>query len=534
MLLEIFVPAAVIILPILIPLNATNPKKVGVKGLDELGWQNYDPAQTSRFWAHLILAILFLFWVFFVVRKELRGYIRVRQSYLTSPQHRLRASATTVLITSIPRKWLTYEALNGLYDVMPGGIRNIWINRDFDELDQKIQQRDMFAKKLESAETNLIRNAKRKQLEREAKAEKARKKGKSVPDLEKRTATESDVTRTELHTTATPALGTAPASNDADLDDPSATKARIQEGKGHIGETVPRVDISRMNTSETSAVAGAENDFGKIQARVSDEFRGHSADDAAPLEPQIENETSKPTGRRKPGQKAITINEPQPLQRDLPSFDITTPTSTVAASETPITNRDAQDNEEDVHHWAQANAVPQRGRNFKFWKTDSHNIRVPSPEPHKRVPDNAAHDASALVQAGDVEKRTVVENKEVASSKLLGLITNKNSKAIQDDDAEYPVASYDEYADDQGFKDQPLWKKYLDVSDRDTTRLPLWGQSWLPYMPSWTFIGTKVDVIYHCRKELARLNLEIEQDQQVETFETAIVRFLATNYTSGT
>lgn len=94
---------------------------------------------------------------------------------MTSPQHRLRASATTVLVTAIPRKWLTYEALDGLYDVFPGGIRNIWINRNFDELNDKVQLRDSLAKKLESAETSLIRNAKKihnEWLEKEAKASK--------------------------------------------------------------------------------------------------------------------------------------------------------------------------------------------------------------------------------------------------------------------------------------------------------------------------------------------------------------------------
>ena len=97
---------------------------------------------------------------------ELRGYIRLRQAYLTSPQHRLRASATTVLVTAIPRKWCTFEALNGLYDIFPGGIRNIWINRNYDELGEKVKQRDKLARALEGAETSLIRNAKKAHLRR--------------------------------------------------------------------------------------------------------------------------------------------------------------------------------------------------------------------------------------------------------------------------------------------------------------------------------------------------------------------------------
>jgi hypothetical protein len=172
MLLKIFVPSAILVLPILIPINTQLKYKADVSGLDKLSWQNYDPAHTGRFWAHLILAVIVLFWTCYVIYDELRGYIRVRQAYLTSPQHRLRASATTVLVTSIPRKWLTYEALDGLYDVFPGGIRNIWINRNFDALNDKVQLRDKLALKLEGAETSLIRNSKKKQLEMKEKEEK--------------------------------------------------------------------------------------------------------------------------------------------------------------------------------------------------------------------------------------------------------------------------------------------------------------------------------------------------------------------------
>lgn len=389
------------------------------------------------------------------------GYIRVRQSYLTSPQHRLRASATTVLVTSIPRKWLTYEALNGLYDVMPGGIRNIWINRDFDELDQKIQLRDSLAKKLESAETNLIRNAKRKQLEHIAKVEKAKKKGKPIPDTEKFPEPASE---TKSPKVANPA--------------PSINLR---------AETPPNQDFEKSG-------------------------------------------------------KSVEFDRPQ-SERGMTSFEVTTPT-TITESETPINNShdDSETRSKDVeagrattttqipnsgpraaHHWAQANSAPRRGRSLRFWEGDSHGIRVPSPEPHRQVDtENVPHDASAAAQPESPEKRATIENKEVASSKLLGLFTNKNSKAIGEGETYDGRACNEDFTDDQGFDVEPMWKKYLDASDRDTTRLPLWGQSWLPYMPSWTFIGQKVDLIYHCRQELARLNMEIEQDQKVRLLHRSI------------
>ena len=187
-LLKIFVPCMMVLLPILLPVNAVKGRgpnfAVGpfnqttysnVNGLDILAWGNVSPYKNNRYWTHLVLAlavVVYTCWVFF---DEFRGYIRLRQAYLTSPQHRLRASATTVLVTAIPLKWCTFEALDGLYDVFPGGIRNIWINRDFDELSEKIKKRDKIAKTLESAETALIRKAKQAAMKKASKE--AKKKG---------------------------------------------------------------------------------------------------------------------------------------------------------------------------------------------------------------------------------------------------------------------------------------------------------------------------------------------------------------------
>lgn len=149
MLLKIFGPAALIFIPILLPINKVGITGSDQRGLDQFAWQNITPSHTDRLWAHLIMAVLLVGYFCYTVYYELKGYIRMRQAYLTSPQHRIRASATTVLVTNIPRKWLTKEELDGLYDVFPGGVRNIWINRNYDELDDLVQKRDDVAQTLE-------------------------------------------------------------------------------------------------------------------------------------------------------------------------------------------------------------------------------------------------------------------------------------------------------------------------------------------------------------------------------------------------
>lgn len=130
MLLKIFVIIALAIIPILIPINYIGGKGgKDVQGLDRLAWSNITPKNTQRYWAHLLLALTLIIVFCYMFYDEMRKYIRMRQAYLTSPQHRLRASATTVLVSAIPNSWLTIQRLVELYDVFPGGIRNVWINR---------------------------------------------------------------------------------------------------------------------------------------------------------------------------------------------------------------------------------------------------------------------------------------------------------------------------------------------------------------------------------------------------------------------
>lgn len=167
MCLKIFFPMAVFILPILIPLNVSNGKgtdtiagtSYNVTGLDKLAWGNVSPEHTNRYWAHLILAVGVIAWVCFLFHQELKHYIVKRQEFLGSPSHRLKASSTTVLITDIPDSLCNVEALTEMYDDFPGGLRRIWINRQYGPIVQKDQKRKKFENLLENAETDIIRKA---------------------------------------------------------------------------------------------------------------------------------------------------------------------------------------------------------------------------------------------------------------------------------------------------------------------------------------------------------------------------------------
>ena len=273
-LLRIFLPCALVLLPILFPINIVGGRGpnfaqgefntsswTNVQGLDVLAWGNIHPRHNHRYWAHLILAlgvIGYTCWVFF---DELKGYIRLRQAYLTSPQHRLRASATTVLITAIPLKWCTYEALDGLYDVFPGGIRNIWINRNFDELNDKVKERDKLARSLESAETKLIKKCKEKAKETAEKENKKKGNRKSKIQLSEQ-QTEED--RAGLAMAQTDGLSAGNPHQigqtlDEILDDSSEDEASRQDYFHHKKPLVPIPIIGQG----IEAVGQGINDLGK-------------------------------------------------------------------------------------------------------------------------------------------------------------------------------------------------------------------------------------------------------------------------------
>ncbi|KAH7142373.1 hypothetical protein DER46DRAFT_518156 [Fusarium sp. MPI-SDFR-AT-0072] len=173
-LLLAFFPIATLVIPVLIPLNyvdgrghqldadgraAKDHDNAQVTGLDTLAWGNIRPSNAHRYWAHLVISILTIAWVCALFFYEMRAYIEMRQTHLTSADHRSRPSAATILVDSIPDEMCTDSKLRKLFNHFPGGVKNIWINRDFSLLLQLIDRRDAIVQQLEVAETTLIRNA---------------------------------------------------------------------------------------------------------------------------------------------------------------------------------------------------------------------------------------------------------------------------------------------------------------------------------------------------------------------------------------
>jgi hypothetical protein len=179
MMVKIFFPIWIISWAVLLPVTAVNSTVDGRDGLDKLSFGNISNTKQTRYAAHLILVWFFTFWVYYNIKQEMRHFIVTRQRHLIDPEHAKSVQANTILITGIPAKYLTQDALYKLYKNLPGGVKKIWINRNLKELPDIYDRRMTACDKLESAETALLNTAAKLRL----KAQKSAAKGKgSAPE----------------------------------------------------------------------------------------------------------------------------------------------------------------------------------------------------------------------------------------------------------------------------------------------------------------------------------------------------------------
>ncbi|KAL8839914.1 MAG: hypothetical protein Q9176_004141 [Flavoplaca citrina] len=554
-LLKIFVPLAFLILPVLIPVNNVHGRgphfAVGkyanndtvynnVTGMDLLAWGNVRPEQNNRYWVHLVLALVVIIYTCFVFFDELRGYIRLRQSYLTSPQHRLRASATTVLVTAIPRKWCTYDALDGLYDVFPGGIRNIWVNRNFDELNEKVKQRNKLARSLESAQTNLIRNAKKAHI---AQLKKAAKKSTSEEVKEKaamqvKTADESGqnlamrggISSGDPHQV----LHTLDEALDGSSSAGSRTASQERQKKRVvpipvIGQGIEVVGQGIENLGKTM-FRGLKQVQRDVDGRLTTQGGFAPAADGQDCRSNYSKSSEAPTLRTEnDGNVAVdTYNTgyKHHSRDNTPSNHHTQVAAPQSFETTPETGYSSQSPYKTSFDSRVDGAMdrPSRGDNNKehvlkpnlmFWKHGKNiPFGIPSPTPHGYEEDEfplSDRESSNAAETPSPTRKGAI-GKENQKSRLVGWVpflrSSSGGKQTVSASSHYPEAYDKNYNTND---DGPLWKNYLKEKDRDTMRLPIFGWQWMPALP---LVGAKVDTIDYCRKEVARLNVEIEQDQK--------------------
>ncbi|KAI1334843.1 DUF221-domain-containing protein [Xylariaceae sp. FL0016] len=547
-LLIIFIPMAAIIIPILVPLNyvdgrsddfnvngtnstnGTEPARDeqgnSITGLDTLAWGNVKREHTNRYWAHLILAIFVVIWVCGVFFSELRVYVKVRQDWLTTAEHRLRASATTVLVSGIPDKWLNEEALRGLFDVFPGGLRNIWLTRDLTHLLDKISKRDKIHSKLEDAQTELIRMAKKKQLEKREKDEKQSRKASKAQRMTKEERLErqkSEDTAAKLR--AEEGQGISSGDQHEVPHDVRDAKEEVRH-YDHDNDHEHGADASGTFLSTgLSKITGGLGKGVDLVGKTGHGILGGGRKITHGLDDQIEttngfvsirSDQAPSSAQHNRGSDRRHVQLPDEADLPRPSMQSSTNRTNPDAEERvmgasatrPTHTHNGSVVSQDRDSMLKRESIEMRNLNttrkmtnmdemydnetarwYQFWKPPTGGFASPVPQ-------------------GYDGKEFPFKKQKTFLEKVKSIIPFMGDDELEP--VEYAKAYNEDFDEDK--VDSPEWEKWVKKSDRPTHRLANfeWTPGWLPGLP---FLNKKVDTIYWCRKELARLNHEIEMDQ---------------------
>ncbi|KAL6923115.1 hypothetical protein FSHL1_000365 [Fusarium sambucinum] len=138
--------------PILFPVHITGGNKLSQLDILTIG----KISNNRRMFAHVAVAYMFFGFVLFTITRECFYYIGIRQAYLSSPHYSKRLSSRTVLITSIPDRYLDEARLRKLYG---DSVKRVWIPRTAKALIKLVEEREDTAMRLEKAEIALIKKA---------------------------------------------------------------------------------------------------------------------------------------------------------------------------------------------------------------------------------------------------------------------------------------------------------------------------------------------------------------------------------------
>jgi calcium permeable stress-gated cation channel len=148
--------------PTLFPINATGGG--GQKQLNIISFANIkadDQVQKLRYLGPVLVAWIYVAFIFFMVTREYIFYVSLRQAYLLSPLYARRISSRTVLFQAVPNEYADERKIRYMFGQE---LKNVWIASETKELEEMVKDRQKAAMKLEGAETKLIRLANKARL----------------------------------------------------------------------------------------------------------------------------------------------------------------------------------------------------------------------------------------------------------------------------------------------------------------------------------------------------------------------------------
>ena len=165
LILRLFVPIALTILPILVSVNAVNGKGEefstgvyaingsawsNVTGLNQLAWSNVRPTASNRYWAHLLLAVLLVTYCCYMLFNAFSTYAKLRSDKMAALDQEHTETKVFLLICNMAER--TKSELTQLY-----GVEDSFLFHEKKTLKELLLKRIEHILKLESTITELVR-----------------------------------------------------------------------------------------------------------------------------------------------------------------------------------------------------------------------------------------------------------------------------------------------------------------------------------------------------------------------------------------
>ncbi|KAJ2064085.1 phosphate metabolism protein 7 [Coemansia sp. S146] len=136
----------------ILPANITGGGEA--TGMDRLTMANV-PGESGKLWVHIVFFMVFVVWVMRTIFGELKVYTRLRIWWLTNPTHSSKVGASTVLVSTLPSALMDSDSkLSSMFNMFPGGVRQIIVNRNCSKLEKVVEDRNAFVGSLEKALTS--------------------------------------------------------------------------------------------------------------------------------------------------------------------------------------------------------------------------------------------------------------------------------------------------------------------------------------------------------------------------------------------
>lgn len=132
LLFVVFATASFVLIPILLPINYWHSSRAlptRASGLDKFSCLNIPTTDTSRFWAHLAMEIIFVGWTCWWIRRETLNFIDHHDRYNPSMDAHCR-----YILTDYPDSWSNQDLFNFLRQYEVGDlsvqvVRDMGLNR---------------------------------------------------------------------------------------------------------------------------------------------------------------------------------------------------------------------------------------------------------------------------------------------------------------------------------------------------------------------------------------------------------------------